>query len=239
MGADGLPDPENPLALLPFLENLLPLWISLWIDRDPGLSGRRPKSLPAPIALAFDGLTEPERCRAYDRLGRGAEKRARDAYQGLHRAGFSQEDVSVLYALADAFEPKEWRIRASTTVSKVHAYAQRTWNQARRWGAPVQVVEGLESWREGVAHRAGVAYFPENGAIQAPRNLRTAARRILRRSGLQPSEIACIEIAPRSRRSSTRTRGSRSWARRGGRPVERGRLMCAVDGSPNIGHKKK
>jgi hypothetical protein len=129
-------------------------------------------------------------------MGRTADRTVGRAIAALYRAGFSRELVSVLYALADAFEPKRWRNDAKATVSKVHRVAQGMRDTSSRCGAPDDVIEALEGWRATVATFFGVAYFPESrGGPRAPHDFRTAARRLLLRNGMSPSHIAAVELA--------------------------------------------
>jgi hypothetical protein len=195
-GGHDLPNPRDPTRLVPFLRGLLPRWIDLWIERDVGIPGRSRRVVKATGgAESFRGSTPKDRALAYQKLGRGAEQRVQKALEDLHRAGFTQSEVSVLYALADVFEPKAWRNRARKTLSRVHSEAARMGREAIELGAPPQVSAVLEAWRSRVSVEMGVAFFPENPVMTAPRDLRTAARRLLMRCGMHATNVALVEIA--------------------------------------------
>ena len=77
--AMGLPQPRDPAALIPFLEKLLPRWIGLWIERDPGIPGRRGRSVKVPVAAEpFDGSANRHWKRAYGHIAEDHRVRESD-----------------------------------------------------------------------------------------------------------------------------------------------------------------
>jgi len=176
-----------------FLLRSVAPWFECWIHPDPELRVARGAPIRVPArAEPFADFKADDRDALCTMLRR--RRRIREALAALYGAGLTRELVSRLYAMADSFADgsPSWLREAREAVTRVHRQSIAMKEQLARWGAPSEITNPVERWRETVATFLGNVFFCD---VKSPKELRSRARSLLLRLKMAPSHIALVEVA--------------------------------------------